>query len=71
MKFSTALTALTFIPSALAMTRAGVKKAVESRRLSFEPIGLNYEPGSQVTDHVSFYIFMIILLLWMIGIIYQ
>jgi len=51
MKFSTALTALTFIPSALAMTRAGVKKAVESRRLSFEPIGLNYEPGSQVTDH--------------------
>jgi len=35
------------------MTRAGVKNQIESRKLSFESIGLNYEPGSQVTDHAA------------------
>ena len=38
--------------SAVGQTRAGVEKTIRNRELSFEKIA-SYEPGSQVTDHVS------------------
>ena len=38
--------------SIVAQTRAGVEKRIRSRELSYEKIA-GYEPGSQVTDHVS------------------